>query len=1201
MSLNPPDTAYIQVNPNCIGEHAIKARGEIFAHIAKIAEEMGTVAQTASKDGANSPRKLKAGEWYQNVVSIFGERGSGKTILLLSACACLGKAQGSKLPPNCTEEDEKNRGPFKQMRQQVAGDILLPVVQPEYFGPEDTLLTWILTYLREYVEDKSDKGRYNEFKKIKIKQNEEDEDDDGNEPADFIEKMRKDEVLFSRKFSSNLAEQDVTADDFQLETLKVVEAQDRFLRQWRQLVNKLIVKSENRGESIATERKNHPFLIIPIDDADLNPAALPIILKQMQILQHPNVLFLFSVHLKSLESMMYISQLELNTNQTATPPIVNFEKLIKQGLRDVEDVRVDAHGKIDKFLPHKYRVAIQPLSPKDRLYFKPLIENKQNAKDNGKDNGNDNDIPTFLQLLEKIQLDIFDNNRIGSIAFFFDWTQSFKNCGSTSGANKDCIEICQLLQCRNPEIRSEHVKHEKAIKSQSKNMEGVAQKLGYLQPPLPSIYVDALPKYPRAMEQVYHIIRRWVESISHLRKKYDALKKYARINKKERQKWDDDEKKIIAEIAEKFPEEIVEIEKSIPDVEKELRVLTSQSVKALFIACLGYIPMLPPAFQQRIEFIDNPNHESKHPIQINFDTEGLTNIIKAGGEAVEIKRSTDGKDFRFLRVHPITPRLMVVDGEIKYSHHPEEKATYKIPNEWKYYDTFPEDIKISDENNIAGGEPSSQKTQKKTTKRYHVPDEYFAVYNLADDLTATTGVFGKTDINKRYRMRDGTPVRIFSVRAGTTALFSDCYCAIPRWHRIAEYDLFALAWNDLVRNVSDIVRQLPSDKWQNESILADWVVLSLLRICICVGMNSTPFLVQENEKELVLRYIRDDQMTKDDYKQIAKHIPQNEVIEIIEKTKPKLPQNEQNLIIQGIQGIVVEGLNEKNEQCCEYINKYPKIRQKMYDFLLFSPIKHLVKKGLCSMMGHIRQVAMERALPRYYQALKSWVEYGLPMLSNGDYVSKELGDWIVYQWVMLLITNDDGKDNDPTCGLYQTEFCKNNYKQVLYRKYGVGKQSKITPKADCYSCAYPRLRLIEHMLGDLNQELKLEKHNSHFFLREYRKEILSFHRLEPATSPLRNGLKVFLLVEKLCKSLADKKDVDELKKAIQSINELTQKNQKLVNEIMERLEKLPHKGEPRERWKFILKEHWGGVINHKNLLDAILATAPPPKQKLLDL
>ena len=247
----------------------------------------------------------------------------------------------------------------------------MPIIQPEYHGPEDTLITWVLTYLKEYFEDKDDKGR---FEKVRIKQN-----DDGNEgvkPADFIEKLRESEALFSRKFASNLAAQDVTAIDFQRETLAVVDAQSHFMSGWRNLVNKLIVGDEEK-KKISPQREDHPFLIIPIDDADLNPVALPVIMQQIQILQHPNVLFLFSVQMKSLRSMMYISQLELNTNRADTQPVVNFGNLIDHKIRETEDIRVDAMNRIDKYLPRKYRVDIQPLPPKERLEFKPLIKSNK--------------------------------------------------------------------------------------------------------------------------------------------------------------------------------------------------------------------------------------------------------------------------------------------------------------------------------------------------------------------------------------------------------------------------------------------------------------------------------------------------------------------------------------------------------------------------------------------------------------------------------------------------------------------------------------------------------------------------------------------------------------------------------------------------------------------------------------------------------
>jgi len=625
MSQNNSDTAYIHADPDCIGPHAIKSRREIFAYIDKIAEEMGTIAKTVSIGAGQNPRKLRAGEWYQNVISIFGERGSGKTILLLSACACLSKDAESPMPSGYKAKKDRN----ENIPQKIPGDILLPVIQPEYFGPEDTLLTWILSYLKEYVDAEA-KSSENRFRRMKIKRNDDDDNDDDSSPADFIDQMRKDEALFSRKFSSHLAAQDITAEDFQRETLAVVESHVNFLHDWRKLVHGLIVKDEI--SRVSTDRKKRPFLIIPIDDADLNPAALPVILQQMQILQHPNVLFLFSAHSKSLRSMMYLSQMELNTNRANTRPVVNFTNLISHKLRDVEDVRVDAGEKIEKFLPRKYRVEIKPLPPQERLNFTPLIKTGQKGQEENEEQEKQKDksdpYPTFLQLLQKIRLDIFGNQRLEDISQFFDLAQSFTRCplepakcskpcsfGQTNEVNgcksndygtdsaqsedikaKSFCQICKLHQtvldkkckhhCRSPKYTA----YEKAkTENNLQEIERLTEEIRYLVPPIPSVYAEALPKYPRAMEQVYQILNRW------------GL--------------------------------IIEKTQDISTKQKHV----SHAVKELLVACLEYVPQLPREFRHRIKFIDNPNRASKHPILIDFVIEGLTNIVETGGGNEDMK------------------------------------------------------------------------------------------------------------------------------------------------------------------------------------------------------------------------------------------------------------------------------------------------------------------------------------------------------------------------------------------------------------------------------------------------------------------------------------------------------------------------------------------------------------------------------------
>ena len=1090
MSQNISDTAYIQANPNCIGEHFIKIRGEIFRHIEEIAKEMGTIAKAASIE--KSPRKLRAGEWYQNVVSIIGERGSGKTVLLLSACACLEKDINTHATSYYYEgsgkiiqversgaeivriegsgmhyfqvQGEPAENKYEHIKQKVSGDILLPIIQPEYFGQEDTLITWVLTYLKEYLEAKDKKE---EFQKIKIKQDDDDENDEGVRLLDFIEELRQDEALFSRKFASNLAEQDITAVDFQRETVAVIDAHSRFMRNWRKLIKHLIVKEEKHRTS--TERQDHPFLIIPIDDADLNPVALPVILQQLQLLQDPNVLFLFSAHEQSLRSMMYISLLELNTNRVSTRPVVNFENLIKHKLRDVENIRADGLAKIDKFLPRKYRVEIPSLSKRERLNFKPLVNNK--------------DDKTFLGLLEQIPLNIFENRRLENLAQFFDLAQFFKRCPldiSKDSSIKFFCEVCKLqskdaeLPCRNPEFRDQYNKYKKTMQPETKDepAEKAKEYFGVLLPPIPSIYADALPKYPRAMEQVYKILSYYVSDIKPL------------LDKRAKEETDETEKE---------------------KIDTMLRAKIAQLAKKLITACREYVPLLPRAFHQRIEFIDNPNTSSKHPILIAFGTDGLENIINADGETIEINASTHDKSPRILCIHPISDYLMLIQTKIKKKGEGVEQK-YRIPDEWTYYNTT---------------DPKKDK-EGRTITRHHVPDEYFAVYNLAYDLTTSHGVFGRTNNTNQYQMRDGSPVTIFSVQARTATQFTDCYCVMPRWHRIADYNLFAMAWNDLVQHVGEIMSNLGSANiMPNNHILSDWVMLSLLRIHICLEMNYSPFLITEKETQLVIDKIRDD------------------------RSNPK----------------------KGGAQEC-------------YGDLIKS-MKYFVKQGLRSTMEHIKLEAQKHALPKHHQAFRAWVEYGLPMLSTGDYVSPppesnasessapksdNLGAWIANQWVMLLLTNDDpisGREHKKdSCGNDQK--CRHNVEQAVHSKYGIsiqwkegvlptiaseskvpeiGKTNKkpisrakedlkspqntgTNPSGeslapDCESCAIVQLALIAALLNGLPQDDKRKEeekkkaetsvrdsiHPSQYFLREYLpQQAQGFHTARETTKALYNKL-----------------------------------------------------------------------------------------------
>ena len=89
-------------------------------------------------------------------------------------------------------------------------------------------------------------------------------------------------------------------------------------------------------------------------------------------------------------------------------------------------------------------------------------------------------------------------------------------------------------------------------------------------------------------------------------------------------------------------------------------------------------------------------------------------------------------------------------------------------------------------------------------------------------------------------------------------------------------------------------------------------------------------------------------------------------------------------------------------------------------------------------MRCISETAKKRALPRHQQAFRTWVQYGLPLLSTKKYVSDSLSNWIFDLWKKLL--TEDG-----TLG-------------SVIAKYG---------------------------RFDEERSLELKKYSSHFFIQEY--------------------------------------------------------------------------------------------------------------------
>lgn len=222
---------------------------------------------------------------YDNILSIFGGRGAGKTSILFTLYHQL--------------KDE--------MEQKNKINILMPLIMPELIDSSDNFIGWILAsveknlneiegYIRsyEYRGDSSEYGsickKYNFFERCSFNEQ--------NELRKSFENLKK--AYYAKSYNSRKSDLDYSTD---LELLSNVSSKsfdliEKFTRYWN-------VLSETYREFFSEKNKNQiaqePLIFFLIDDADLKPQIInELIFGLPKFFSHPNVVVIISASQKIL-------------------------------------------------------------------------------------------------------------------------------------------------------------------------------------------------------------------------------------------------------------------------------------------------------------------------------------------------------------------------------------------------------------------------------------------------------------------------------------------------------------------------------------------------------------------------------------------------------------------------------------------------------------------------------------------------------------------------------------------------------------------------------------------------------------------------------------------------------------------------------------------------------------------------------------
>lgn len=289
-------------------------------------------------ESIHAERKLLTSEPFQsmkydNIFSILGGRGAGKTSVLISIYDELKK-------------DNRN--------------IMLPIIMPELIDNEENLINWLISSIEKNLVQLENNIKYNVSNKKNTVLSQMCSDYRFYERCTF----NNDNVLRTKfntlknSYYHKLYECKNSKDDFS--TIAELKAQSvncsfdligQFVEYWNSLVDaysSFLYSLDNPNESISSmkpDQRYQPLIFIFIDDADLKPEIIHELLFIIpKYLSHPNVVVFVSASQKTLsyvvKNQMYYA---ITQNRFDLPALMDIEYKYNYSDSTIEDKTIKFH------------------------------------------------------------------------------------------------------------------------------------------------------------------------------------------------------------------------------------------------------------------------------------------------------------------------------------------------------------------------------------------------------------------------------------------------------------------------------------------------------------------------------------------------------------------------------------------------------------------------------------------------------------------------------------------------------------------------------------------------------------------------------------------------------------------------------------------------------------------------------------------
>lgn len=222
---------------------------------------------------------------YDNILSIFGGRGAGKTSILFTLHHQLK-----------SEMEQKNKI-----------NIIMPLIMPELIDSSDNFIGWILASIEKnlneiegYIKDYGVRGNGSEYNSMCKKYNffERCAFNEQNGLRKSFESLKK--AYYAKNYNSRRGDSDYSADLelFSNVNTKSFDLIEKFTLYWNMLSEsyKVLFKDKNKSQT-----DQEPLIFFLIDDADLKPQIInELIFGLPKFFSHPSVVVIISASQKIL-------------------------------------------------------------------------------------------------------------------------------------------------------------------------------------------------------------------------------------------------------------------------------------------------------------------------------------------------------------------------------------------------------------------------------------------------------------------------------------------------------------------------------------------------------------------------------------------------------------------------------------------------------------------------------------------------------------------------------------------------------------------------------------------------------------------------------------------------------------------------------------------------------------------------------------